>query len=246
MFSFSIFTKIRLSDFRVTEYTVCDQLFQRNYLALSRQTCLLFNIPIKPQIYFVTLLILNTFMTWVISLRNLNEKCIKDSAVSFSIDVDNRTVLVPNVTHEFHLSVNHTTSTFPSLAAILMVFSKQGTDMQMETECHLILEVAFPRLLIMPPSLQMREKQMGIKYVLQAEKRTHYILENPFDEIDWVGAERFCSTHMKGSLLLYFSHTEIKEVSQIYQGEPYIIFTGIQGTKEVRNLSLNIVNWNSF
>ena len=129
-----------------------------------------------------------------------------------------RTLIVPDVSHDIHIIVNQTVSSFPTMAKVLLKMSPLSYVSQKTIECYVGLEFATPRIAAVPPLLkklivQRDQRKIGIKHVLQADGSLHYIMQQePQKKITWLQAEELCTEKVNGRPLVYFSQREMKEI----------------------------------
>jgi len=165
----------------------------------------------------------------------MDHQCLKNSSVSFSVKTTHHILVVPSVTHDVHFNTKE--AEFSKRATITIHVSKYDHVL---SNCNLVLENVVKRVVVRAPSfnqldISKDQREIGIRYILQAGQSTHYILRYlPGKRITWLEAERFCMETLEAQPLVYFSQTELQEIYRIFRGEPSVIFASFHNKKMVR------------
>jgi len=161
--------------------------------------------------------------------------------------------MVPRLSHDIYLNADQIVSTFPTLARITLSVTDDLAPAP--SECHVVLEFKYnmyERIITLPPSINQLnitkdQRQMGIMNILKMGKRTHYAMQYKSDKkITWLEAQTTCSKTLDAESLLYFSQAELKEIYQVLEMKPNIIFTAFHRNIKVRgyfynNLSVSVL-----
>jgi len=179
----------------------------------------------------------------------MNDECTEDFYISFSVQVDNKTLIIPRVSHDIGLNPEEMTTVVPSVATIIVAVTEKHVLHKL-TQCHLVLKIRDNEVLVFPPPIYEariteQEKQLGIRKILQVDQRTHYILQNQVGKkYTWLETEKFCNETLTANPFLYFSEAELMETGKkVIHDEPYIIFAGFGKKKQVRSFIFYLVQY---